>query len=84
MMMTLEKTEGLVKGINRIFDEVQNDIPLTEDEKFIFNKPAFNLAKTIYMDNPVIAEELAKYLCILCDIKKINVEIYVDEWFWKR
>ena len=74
MMMTLEKTEGLVKGINRIFDEVQNDIPLTEDEKFIFN-----LAKTIYMDNPVIAEELAKYLCILCDIKKINVEIYVDE-----
>lgn len=50
----------------------------SDDDKRIIEHPMLHLAETIYMEHPGWAEDLAKYLCILCDIKQIGVKINIE------
>jgi len=50
----------------------------SDEDKGIIEHPMLHLAETIYMENPEWAEDLAKYLCVLCDIKQIGVEVNVE------
>lgn len=50
----------------------------SDEDKGIIENPILHLAETIYMESPEWAEDLAKYLCALCDIKQIGVKINIE------
>lgn len=50
----------------------------SDEDEAIFLNPMLHLAETIYMESPQLAEDLAKYLCVLCDIKQIGVKINIE------
>jgi len=50
---------------------------ISDNDKGIFMNPMLHLAEIIYMEAPAWAEDLAKYLCVLCNIKRLDVEINV-------
>ena len=49
-----------------------------DEDKRIIENPMWHLAETIYMESPKWAEDLAKYLCVICDIQQIGVKINVE------
>ena len=50
---------------------------ISDNDKEIFMNPMLHLAEIIYMEAPAWAEDLAKYLCVLCQIKRLDIEINV-------
>lgn len=78
----LPKTAEYLNHMEEIFSEFVSDYEkfeqATDEEKAIYMNPMLHFAETIYMENSAWAEDIAKYLCVLCDIKKINVKINVE------
>lgn len=50
---------------------------LSDNDNRIFMNPMLHFAEIIFMESPGWAEDLAKYLCVLCNIKRLDVEINV-------
>ena len=71
MEKELPKTENYLNHMEEIRLELSDDERYehsTDEERAIYNNSMLHLAETIFMERPDLAEELTKYLCILCDI----------------
>ena len=79
MKKQLPKTEKYLDRMEELFTKYSSDweeLDLASDEdKAIFFNPMLHLAETIYIESPKLAKELTKYLCLLCDIKGIDVKV---------
>ena len=79
MEKQLPKTEKYLDRMEELLIKYCSDwdeLALASDEdKAIVYNPMLHLAETIYMESPEWAEELAKYLCILCGIEGINIKV---------
>lgn len=77
----LLNTYECLQRIENLFSIYATDLEKWEhapvDELAIFTNPMLHLAEAIYMDNPRWATDLAKYLCVMCKINKLDVEINV-------
>lgn len=69
----MEKLYGKYAAINW---DTYDSAP--DEDKRIIENPMWHLAETIYMESPKWAEDLAKYLCVICDIQQIGVKINVE------
>lgn len=49
----------------------------SDNDKGVIMNPMLHFAEIISMESPGWAEDLAKYLCILCNIKRLDIEINV-------
>lgn len=81
MERQLQKTSDCINRIEEVFSRLCSDYEEYEkcpdEDKALIANPMLHLAETIYMEAPEWAEDLARYLCILCDIKRLDVEINV-------
>lgn len=76
MEKQLLKTEKYLDRMEELFAKYCSDWELVSDEdRAILYHPMLHLAETIYMESPTWAEELAKYLCLLCGIKGIDIKV---------
>lgn len=82
MQKLLPKTEQYLNHMEELYGKHVIDWDfydsVSDEDKRIIDHPMLHLAETIYMDYPKGAEDLAKYLCVLCDIKQIGVKINVE------
>lgn len=82
MEKQLPKTEKYLDRMEELFvkycdwDWEELDSAPDEDKAIIYN-PMLHLAETIYMEAPQEAEFLAKFLCLRCGIKGIDVEVHI-------
>ena len=78
MEKQLPKTEKYLDRMEELIIKYCGDweeLELASDEdRAIFYNPMLHLAETIYMESPEWAEELTKYLCVLCGIKGIDIK----------
>lgn len=78
MEKQLPKTEKYLDRMEELIIKYCSDweeLELASDEdRAIFYNPMLHLAETIYMESPEWAEELTKYLCVLCGIKGIDIK----------
>ena len=81
MEKQLPKTLEYLNHMEDIYCKCWSDLEeleqLSDNDKGIFMNPMLHFAEIIFMESPGWAEDLAKYLCVLCDIKKLDVEINV-------
>ena len=81
MQKQLPKTERYLNHMEELYDkywDIYDSDSASDEDKGIIEHPMLHLAETIYMESPEWAEDLAKYLCVLCDIKQIGVKINVE------
>lgn len=82
MQKQLPKTERYLNHMEELYDKCAIDWDFynsaSDEDKGIIDHPMLHLAETIYMESPEWAENLAKYLCVLCDIKQIGVKINIE------
>lgn len=82
MEKQLPKTEKYLDRMEELIIKYCSDwdeLELASDEdKAIFYNPMLHFAETIYMESPEWAEELGKYLCLLCSIDRINVKVDIE------
>lgn len=75
----LPKTEKYLDYMEELLIKYCSDwdelVLASDEDKAIVYNPMLHLAETIYMESPEWAEELAKYLCILCSIEGINIKV---------
>lgn len=74
----LHKTEKYLDHMEELFEKYcsvweEFDSAPDEDKAILYN-PMLHLAETIYMESPEWAEELAKYLCVLCGMIKVEIK----------
>lgn len=80
MEKMLPKTEEYLDRMEELFvkycsgDWEELDSAPDEDKAILYN-PMLHLAETIFMESPQWAEELVKYLCLLCGIKGIDIKV---------
>ena len=81
MERQLQKTSDCINRIEEVILRVRSDYEkyekMCDGDKALTVNPMLHLAETIYMEAPEWAEDLARYLCVLCDIKRLDVEINV-------
>ena len=77
MQKLLPKTEQYLNHLEELYSKYGYYLFSDEDNRII-EHPMLHLAETIYMESPDWAEILAKYLCVLCDIKQIGVKINIE------
>lgn len=77
----LQKTSDCINRIegviSRLYSDWEEYEKFSDEDKALIEHPMLHLAETIYMENSDWAEDLAKYLCVLCNIKRLDVEINV-------
>ena len=82
MKKLLPKTEQYLNHMDELCGKYLIDWDIynsaSDEDKGIIEHPMLHLAEKIYMDSPEWAEDLAKYLCVLCDIKQIGVKINIE------
>lgn len=82
MQKLLPKTEQYLNHLEELYDKYIISLEAydsaSDEDKEIIEHPMLHLAETIYMESPDWAETLAKYLCVLCDIKQIGVKINIE------
>lgn len=82
MQKLLPKTEQYLNHLEELYDKYTISLEAydsaSDEDKEIIEHPMLHLAETIYMESPNWAETLAKYLCVLCDIKQIGVKINIE------
>ena len=71
----LDRMEELLVKYCSDWEEIDS---ASDEDKAIFYNPMLHPAEIIYMEAPKWAEDLAKYLCVLCDIKQIGVKINIE------
>lgn len=74
---TLEYLNHMEDVIAKICSSCEEFENASDEDKAILMNPMLHLAETISMEAPEWAEDLAKYLCVLCQIKRLDVEIDV-------
>ena len=79
MQKLLPKTEQYLNHMEDLYGKYAIDWDTydsaSDEDKGIMEHPMLHLAETIYMESPEWSEELAKYLCLICGIKGIDVKI---------
>ena len=82
MRKLLPKTEQYLNHLEELYDKYVIDWDAydsaSDADKRIIEHPMLHLAETIYLESPGWAKDLAKYLCVLCDIKQIGVKIDIE------
>jgi hypothetical protein len=83
MQKLLPKTEQYLNHMEELYSKYAANNwdtydSASDEDKGIIAHPMLHLAETVYMEDPEWAEDLAKYLCVLCDIKQIGVKINVE------
>ncbi len=82
MQKLFPKTEQYLNHLEELYSKYVIDWntrdSASDEDNRILEHPMLHLAETIYMESPGWAEDLAKYLCVLCDIEQIGVKINIE------